>query len=247
MSPSLAVILLNYKRPQNLGAIAAAARQALPQAPIFILDQGARDDFHERADVPWADVWLRRARVNGGAGARVLLASRLPFDLYIAIDDDTFLRPAQIGALAQHLRSEPDRAHGVWGERLVLREGVIQLRTSITRVNAPLSNLNQVYAFSRGQASAAIDLAARAGFATWRDVGMGDDILLSCASSKLPLCHDLGGFDMCVTSGQPGIATWRNVDFRGTRARLVRKLLALEKIAVFPPADPPSAADNPLA
>src|ERR1700677_4675098 len=104
MTPSIAVIILNYKRPQNIGAIVRAAREALPEAAIFILDQGETDTLRERDDIPCGEVWLQRAEVNTGAGARVPLASRLPFDLYIA---------------------------------------------------------NEVYAFSRGQATAALELSAR--------------------------------------------------------------------------------------
>jgi hypothetical protein len=53
MTSSLAVILLNYKRPQNIGRIARSARDALPDAPILVYDQGGQADFRERGDVPW--------------------------------------------------------------------------------------------------------------------------------------------------------------------------------------------------
>ena len=52
MSPSLAVILLNYKRPQNLGAITSAARQALPDAAIYVLDQAEREEMRWRDETP---------------------------------------------------------------------------------------------------------------------------------------------------------------------------------------------------
>ena len=70
MTPSVAVILLNYKRPQNLGLIAGAARAALPEAPILILDQADADELRHRADIPWSEVWFQRAAKNRGAGAR---------------------------------------------------------------------------------------------------------------------------------------------------------------------------------
>jgi hypothetical protein len=235
MAPSLAVIILNYKRPQNIGTITCAAREALPEAMIFVFDQADVDTLRDRTDVDWSDVWLQRAKVNRGAGARVPLAARLPFDQYIAIDDDTFLTPAQIARLAEHLRDEPDRAHGICGERLELNEGLIRFRTSMARIDAPLSNLNQVYAFSRSQAAAAIDLSARIGFTSWQDLGVGNDILLSCASAKPPLCHDLGAIEECPTNNQPGIAVWRSDGFRERRAELARNLVAAGAIAVFSP------------
>ena len=167
------------------------------------------DALRARGDIPWSEVWLQRAEVNRGAGARVPLASRLPFDFYIAIDDDVFLTPGQIGRLAELVRAEPDRAHGIWGQRLELDQGEIRYRNSLNRVDAVVSILNEVYAFSRGHAAAALQLSARLGFASWQDVKLGDDIVLSCASPKPPLCHDLGPLEHCPTSVQPGIALAR--------------------------------------
>lgn len=235
MGLSIAVIILNYRRPQNIGAIAAAAREALQDAPIFILDQADTDDLRERRDIPWSEVWLQRAAVNQGAGARVALASRLPFDLYIAIDDDTFLTPGQIARLAERLRAEPDRAHGVWGERLELDAGMIAFRTAIRQVDAAVSTLNQVYAFSGRQAAAAIELAARLGYDAWSGIGPVDDILLSCGSAKPPLCHDLGPIGLCPTAGERGIAVWMSEGFRERRLELAGRLIAARSIAVFSP------------
>ena len=64
MAPSLAVILLNYKRPQNIGAIVGGVRAGLPDAPIFLFDQAERDDLRRRADIAWSEVWYQRARRN---------------------------------------------------------------------------------------------------------------------------------------------------------------------------------------
>ena len=75
MSMSLAVIIQNYRRPQNIGRIVRAAREALPDADIFLLDQ-ADEDLRGRDDIPWGEVWFQRAEVNRGAGARVPITAR---------------------------------------------------------------------------------------------------------------------------------------------------------------------------
>lgn len=233
MTSSLAVIVLNYKRPQNIAAITLAARSALPNATIFVLDQ-AQDETHQWRDVdPQAMVWLRRSPRNDGAGARVLLASHLPFTHYIAIDDDTFLTPGQISRLAELLQSQPDRAHGIWGQRFERVNGGIQANGSLIQVNAPVSILNRVYAFTRSQATAAIALSARLGFASWRDIGPTDDILLSCAASKPPLVHALGPFEQCATSNTPGVAVWKTEGFSDRRVEVCRRLLELKALFVF--------------
>jgi hypothetical protein len=40
MTSSMAEILPNCKRPQHIGEIAGAAREALPESPIFVFDPG---------------------------------------------------------------------------------------------------------------------------------------------------------------------------------------------------------------
>ncbi len=235
MAPSLAVIILNYRRPQNIGRIVAAAREALPEAAIFILDQAEADDLKARDDVAWDEVWLQRALVNKGAGARVPLAASLPFEHFLAIDDDTFLTPRQIAALVDRLRADPDRAHGVFGQRLEPFEGSVGLRNELSRIDAALSILNQVYAFSRSHAAAAIELSARVGFASWDAVGPTDDIFLSCALAKPPLCHDLGAIEVCPSWNQRGVAVWRTDGFLNVRLEVCHRLVLAKAIAVFSP------------
>jgi hypothetical protein len=235
MSDSLAVIILNYKRPQNIGRIVAAAREALPEAPIHIYDQSEREDFRLRDDIPWEEVWVQHAKVNGGSGARLMLATRLPFEFYVAIDDDTFLSPQQVRRLAELVRGESDRAHGVYGQRLELIEGKIAWRNGMWGIDGAVSILNLAYAFSRNQAAAAMELAMRLGLATWVDIGLLDDVMLSCASVKPPLCHNLGGIEQCPTSSQPGIAQWVEAKFAERRDAAANQLLVAGRIAVFSP------------
>src|SRR6185312_12371927 len=154
MASPLAVILLNYKRPQNIGLVAAAAREALPDAPIYLRDQGDDAGFRDRDDVDWDQVIFERGP-NRGAGVRVPMAAASPHERFLAIDDDTFLEPEQIASLAERLRAEPDRAHGVWGERLEADGERLTFRSGLWRFDGPVSVINQVYAFTRDQAQRA--------------------------------------------------------------------------------------------
>jgi hypothetical protein len=231
----LAIIIQNFRRPQNIGLVTRNARAALPDAPILVLDQADDASLRERSDIPWSEVTYQRAAVNRGAGARVAIAASLPFDLYLAIDDDTFLTPPQIAALAERLAAEPDRAHGIWGQRVELDAGQLKMRSDICNVDAALSVLNLAYGFSRAQACGAIALAGRLGFAAWPDRDPIDDMLLSCGSAKPPMCHDLGPLAFCPTSTTPGIATWKEADFVPRRLEIASRLVALQAIAVFTP------------
>jgi hypothetical protein len=235
MSPSLAVIILNYRRPQNIGAIVDTARAALPDAPIFVLDQADQPGLRERTDVAWDEVWFQRAQMNRGPGVRIALAAQLPFDHWLAIDDDTFLTAGQIRSLVERFRAEPDRAHGISGQRIELNGTVVDFRNAMREMDAAMSTLNLVYAFSRSQAQAAMALSDRLGFAAWDDIGPIDDFLLSCASPKPPLCHNLGAVAICETSNEPGIALWQSGGFYRQRVEIARKLMTAQAIAVFSP------------
>ena len=173
--------------------------------------------------------------MNRGAGVRVALAAQLPFDHWLAIDDDTFLTAGQIRSLVERFRAEPDRAHGIAGQRIELNGTVVDFRNAMREVDAAVSTLNLVYAFSRSQARAAIALSARLGFAAWDDIGPIDDFLLSCASAKPPLCHNLGAVVVCETSNEPGIALWQSSGFYHQRVEIARKLMTAQAVAVFSP------------
>jgi hypothetical protein len=94
-------------------------------------------------------------------------------------------------------------------------------------VTREIEVLNRVYACSPAQARAAIALAARIGYARWHDVPSCEDVILSYAAPKMPLCHDLGPIEDCPTSNDPGIAIWRRPGFVETRYKI---LLALEDL-----------------
>jgi hypothetical protein len=237
--PTLAVIIQNFKRPQNIALVVRNARAALPDTPIFLLDQADEPGLRLRDDIPWNEVWYQKAAVNRGAGARVPIAASLPVDLYLAIDDDTFLTPEQIATLTQRLLAEPDRAHGIWGQRVELDGGRLKVRSNLGRVDAAISMLNLAYGFSRGQAQAALALAGRLGFAAWPERDPIDDILLSCGSTKAPLCHNVGALAFCATSVTPGIATWKEADFNRRRMEIIQRLAALQAIAIFRPPEAP--------
>jgi hypothetical protein len=168
----------------------------------------------------------------------VPFAASLPFDLYLAIDDDIFMTPAQVATLTQRLLAEPDRAHGVWGQRVELEAGSLKIRSDLGQVDAAFSILNIAYGFSRAQAQAALALAGRLGFPAWPDRDPIDDILLSCGSTKAPLCHNVGALAFCATSVTPGIATWKEADFNARRMEIVHRLAELQAIAIFRPPVP---------
>ncbi len=233
--PSIAVILLNYRRPQNIGRIAGLAREALPAAPVYIVDNGEDAGFRNRGDIPWGDVWLRTPPANLGAGARLAVASQLAYDHYLAIDDDLFLTVDQIRALVEALQREPGRAHGLAAQRLEVRDGEVKFTTMMAHVSGQMSVLNMAYAFSRAQAVGAMRLAEALGVRDPQVLTLVDDILLSCGLPTPSMCHDLGRFERCPTSDTEGVALWKRPGFAPERQALVNKLVSMNAIPVFQP------------
>jgi hypothetical protein len=232
---SIAVILLNYRRPQNIGRIVRLAREALPAAPIYIIDNGEDASFRDRDDIPWDEVWLQTPEANLGAGARLALASQLPYDHYLAIDDDLFLTVRQIRALVEALQREPGRAHGLAAQRLEVRDGEVKFTAMMGQVSGQMSVLNMVYAFSREQAVGAMRLAEALGVRDPQTLTLIDDILLSCGLATPAMCHDFGGVERCPTCDADGVALWKRPGFGPERRAAVGKLVAMNAIPVFQP------------
>lgn len=231
-SPSTAVIIINYKRPQNIGRIVSAAAEALPASPIHVIDHGEGPcSLIGREDIPWDRCWLR-TQPNAGPGVRVQIAAHGPFDHYLCIDDDTFLDADQIKRLMLRLEIEPERAHGVTGQMLRRGpEGAYSLEDCISYPTF-VTVLNRVYAFTRARAAAALKLAELVGYDRWEAVTRTDDILLSSAGALPCRVHDLGRFGVCSTSAADGIAIHRGEGFHDERITLMQHLIDINMIYI---------------
>ena len=229
----LAVIIMNYRRPQNIGQICGAVAEALPGAIVFLIDQADDETSSVRHMVP-PGVWYRRV-ANVGPIARLVVAASLPFQRYLAIDDDLFLTHTQLRQLATHHERAPDRVHGIWGQKVIVDGKRLRVRNAILEQNTEVSILNQAYAFSRTDAAGALDLIEATDFDA-EQIRNCDDILLSCASERVPLCHNVGSLAVCTTSNEVGIGLGTERSFHEIRAKLMVNLLKLGRLHGFPPA-----------
>lgn len=228
---SLAVIVMNYRRPRNIGTICRTILEGLPGARLFVLDQ-AEDDSCAVRDMLPRQVTYRRAE-NAGCVARLRLAAGLPFERYLAVDDDLFLTRTQLRQLAARHRAAPDTVHGIWGQKVLVRDKRLRVENSILSQDAEVTVLNQAYAFSKAQAVAALKLIEVAGFDP-QEIRNCDDILLSSAAAGAPRCHDLGPLTICNSADEPGIGVGTERNFHETRARLLVRLLELGRLHAFP-------------
>ena len=228
---SLAIIVMNYRRPRNIGRICKTTLEALPNSSLFVLDQAEDEKCTVSGVVPRQATYRRTE--NAGCIARLRLAAELPFSRFLAVDDDLFLTRAQVRQLAARQQAAPDRVHGIWGQKVRVAGKRLSVENSVVYKDTDVSVLNQAYAFSREQAVAALELAAASGFGP-DEIRICDDILLSSAAAHPPRCHDLGQLTICKSADEPGVGLGTERAFHETRARLLVRLLELGRLHAFP-------------
>ncbi len=156
--------------------------------------------------------------------------------LFVAIDDDVFLRPSQIETLCETLRAHPCSPCGICGSVYDERSHVLH------NIGRPgdVDIIHQAYAFTPRHVRRFFDLATalRLGPAheAWQSTTW-DDIVISHSGLSKPRVADVGAFTECPTGAEAGVAAWRADGFVPFRMALFHRLRALQ------PPSPAEAAD----
>lgn len=231
---AMAVIILCEHQPQNIATLAREAREALPGAKVFVLDQTAKGVLCAKPE-SLPDVELRRVQPGHGEDERIALAASSPFDHYFILGDDTFLRAGQISRLVGRALVEPDRVHAVSGRRMELDGGVVSPGKPIGRFNGPVSTADAPWVISRALAVAAMVIAERLDLGGWGATEPVDDLLVSCAASKPAFCHDIGAVTRAPAPGAQRADGRTDDEVRALRVETIRKLLLAREMTVFAP------------
>ena len=240
----LTVIILNYRRPQNVAPIVRSLLRCSFVSRIIVCNNdpsypmrtwlGCADERLEIVDEP----------MNMGCVRRFEVARERPGDYFLALDDDVFLWPWQVKRLFTYLVQDPDVPHGLFGEYILLD---YQLRGEIKYQDVSVDILSRVYAFTRQHVDMFWRLVAELGLDG--DFGLpydgeytpqvreqigatnfrsyGDDIILSFSGKGRPVIHNIGRILCCPTGITPGVAAWKQSGFLSYRTTLVRRLVAL--------------------
>ncbi len=228
-----AIVLTNYKRPWNMAPMIEQCLASVRRPEIYLVDNAENAENAEAAldshAFPFDRVTCLRSGDNLGPGYRFEIVAALPHDVVGCIDDDLILTAAQIDALFRQFEIEPQRLHGVWGERFHRNGRDIVAKRGIRGVEAEVDVLNRAYFLSPSQARVGSRLAASVGYPRWRDVRVGSDIIASYAALMAPMCHDVGPLRDCPTSNDPSIAVWRQSGFYEQRAAILASLMARDR------------------
>lgn len=237
MVAAMAVIIVCERQPRNIATVVREVRAALPGIKVFVLDQ-TEDGVLCAKPESLLDVELRRTQPGRGEIEWIALAAASPFDHYLVLGDETFLRVIEIGCFVGRALAEPDRVHAITGRRMELDNGVVSLGKPISRFNGPVSMADAPWVISKAQAAAAMALAGRLDLGAWGDIGPIDDLLISSAASKPAFCHDIGAVIRAPASDPRRAGGGTDDSVRALRGEAIRQLVVAREMPVFAPMVP---------
>jgi hypothetical protein len=202
----LKLILLSYERPANVDLLVRLCCID-PVDRIVVSNNNPRYRVRDIVRVRDPRLLLIDQEDHVKPGIRFVLARDEPSDLYIAIDDDVFLTPSQLGLLAEKAATQPESPHGLIGK--VLRGKSFPPWPFVPadpHDRARVHILNCVYAFTREHLDEYFRLAESVGIEDHAQFANGEDIILSFSGRERPQIHDFGPVTMCASSALAGIA-----------------------------------------
>ncbi|MEQ9644436.1 MAG: hypothetical protein RLO52_03085 [Sandaracinaceae bacterium] len=221
--PSLVVILPVFTRPENLCLSVALALRTPGVTEVRICVNDPAIDAESLLDELDDRVVFDRADERRGPVERYLAAARSGGEAFVSLDDDIFLHPRQLRALADRARAEPRCPHGLYGQRYDASRG--RFTQNLCRREGSVHVLNRLYAFSADQLDRYLALlgAAVADSHAAR-VAIDDDVVLSFSGDGLPQVHDLGPWIDCPTETDPRVSRFGRIDAAERRRQLYRSL-----------------------
>lgn len=220
-------ILLSYARPQNMQRIIDAMKKAKSCGRIILSNNQPNIDIFDYIDEPCDLLEVIQQDQEWGPVKRHCIARECPGEYFLCIDDDVFLTPEQIDLLVNELINDPSKLHGIFGEIIRIKPGRIERRGGIFNVSCKVTVISRVYAFTRIHVRRFFEILHALGINDPRDVGPGDDLVLSFTGMGRPRVHDLGPLQFCPTSSLKGVAMWKENDFFARRYRLFLRLRSL--------------------
>ena len=204
----LTVILLNHKRPENVGLVAQYSLRANFVGKLIVSNNS--QSYPIARYVPFKDSRLLLIDQDkpAGVGIRFEIAKNHPARYYLCLDDDVFLHPAQLQWLYWNLRQADDRPHGIFG---AIRSPIAKAGDPwpfVHRRNhtGPVEILNGVFAFTAAQLAEFYRLCPLLGIDDPKSLMNGEDIVLSFSGDRKPMIHNIGAIWECASASSPGVA-----------------------------------------
>ena len=207
-SEKLTVIVLNHKRPENVGQIAQYVLRAGFVGKLIISNNSQEYPIQKYIKVKDPRLVLLNQTEPSGVGISFELAREHHSRYYLRVDDDIFLHPAQLQWIYWNLRQSADRPHGIFGATFSSDKNPEQEWPFVHRRNAfaTVEILNGLFAFTREHLEEYFRLCALVGITDQKSLMNGEDIVLSFSGNKKPLIHNIGPIWECASEASPGVA-----------------------------------------
>jgi hypothetical protein len=204
----LTVIVLNHKRPQNVGQIAQYVLRAGFVGRLIISNNSQAYPIENYTRVKDPRLILLNQNEPSGVGISLELAREYRSRYYIRIDDDIFLHPAQLQWIYWNLRRFSDRPHGIFGamfsaDKDPIKEWPFTHKRNFT---GPVEILNGLFAFTEMQLEEYFRLCGLLGITDQKSLMNGEDIVLSFSGDRIPMVHNVGPIWECASEANPGVA-----------------------------------------
>ena len=231
--PKATVILLSFKRPQNMDRIVRICLAARFVERVIVSNNNPEVDLRDWIGIDSDRLQLIAQPKPTPPGVRVSLARKAGGRHFISIDDDVFLSPGQLHRLYRAYLSDPSVPHGFHGQcwEEAEREGGLG---GVVLGDKRVDVLNRAYFFSESQLTEFERLAALLHLGPPEAIRNGEDVLLSFCGERRPRIHGIGPVLECPTSDRAGIAVWREPGFQKTRVQLFQSLRTLKPLDADP-------------
>lgn len=204
----LTVIVLNHKRPQNVGQIAQYVLRSGFVGRMIISNNSQSYSIADYVKVRDPRLVLIDQPVPSGVGISFEIAREYHARHYLRVDDDIFLHPAQLQWVYWNLRHHPERTHGIFGAAYTPgKDPSMEWPFAHRRnVSGPVDILNGLFAFTRAHLDEYFRLCSLLGITDQRTLMNGEDIVLSFSGERKPMIHNVGPIWECASEATPGVA-----------------------------------------
>jgi hypothetical protein len=230
----LTVIVLNHKRPENVGQIARYVLRCGFVGRLIVSNNSPAYPMARHVTVQDPRLVLIDQPEPSGVGISLELAREHRSRWYLRIDDDIFLHPAQLQWIYWNLRTFADSPHGIFGAAFVPGKNPAAEWPFVHRRHhsGPIEILNGLFAFSDRHLDEYFRLCGALGITNQRTLMNGEDIVLSFSGQARPMVHHVGPVWECASEALPGVALHQSRPrFYEERWALYSRLLQLKPLA----------------
>lgn len=227
------VILLSYKRVQNIEPITRSCLKCHFIEKIIISNHNPNIQIEDWVKVKDKRVVLINQPVRRRCGYRWVIAKEESANYFIALDDDAFIYPEQLGMLFNLLVQQPEVPHGVKGSVYTSKTSNKFTGEYFQQKEMDVDVLHQVYFIAKRQVDVYFEYIKKIK-ANDSMVGdyidpfgidsVGDDIIISHTGLSQAKIHDVGFVLTCPTQYSKGIAIRSEASFLQKRREIFREV-----------------------